>query len=300
MLRGHPQPLGSSWDGGGTNFALFSEHAERVELCLFDEADAESRHALPARTDHVWHGYLPGVGPGQRYGYRVHGRYAPAEGHRFDPAKLLLDPYARAIDGGPRWEARARLRLPAGRARRRDPRRGRRRRRDPEVRRRRPVLRLGGRPPARAARGARPSSTRSTSRASRSATPASARDLQGTFAGLASDAAIGHLQELGVTAVELLPVHQIVDERFLHDRGLTNYWGYSSIGFFAPHAGYAATGSHGEQVRRVQGDGEGAPPRRDRGDPRRRLQPHRRGRRGRPDARLPRPRQRRLLPPRAR
>ena len=130
--------------------------------------------------------------------------------------------------------------------------------------------------------------------------PGVREDLRGTYAGLASDAAIEYLVSLGVTAVELLPIHQIADERFLHDRGLTNYWGYSTIGFFAPHAQYAATGVHGAAGERVQGDGEGTPPSRARGDPRRRLQPHRRGRPPRPDARFPRPRQRVLLPPRGR
>ena len=252
MLRGDPQPLGSSWDGGGTNFALFSEHAERVELCLFDGADAERRHELPARTDHVWHGYLPGVGPGQRYGYRVHGRYAPAEGHRFDPAKLLLDPYARAVDGGPRWEAARVFAYPPGELDSETP---------DEADDAAAIPKCVVVDPSFDWEGDRPlgrpwSETVIYEIHVKGFTkryPGVRPDLQGTFAGLASDAAIGHLQELGVTAVELLPVHQIVDERFLHDRGLTNYWGYSSIGFFAPHAGYAATGSHGPQVAEFKG-----------------------------------------------
>jgi isoamylase len=102
---GRPFPLGATWDGEGTNFSFFSENAERVELCLFDDGDREQRYALTQRTAFNWHGYLPGVGPGQRYGLRVHGPWAPDHGHRFNPAKLLLDPYAKAIDGGVRWEA---------------------------------------------------------------------------------------------------------------------------------------------------------------------------------------------------
>jgi isoamylase len=249
---GHPQPLGSWWDGGGTNFALFSEHAERVELCLFDEADNESRLQLRARTDHVWHGYLPGVGPGQRYGYRVHGRYAPAEGHRFAPAKLLLDPYARAIDGGPHWEAARAFGYPPGELDAETP---------DETDDAAAIPKCVVVDPSFDWEGDRPlgrpwSETVIYELHVKGFTkryPGVRPDLQGTFAGLASDAAIGHLQELGVTAVELLPVHQIVDERFLHDRGLTNYWGYSSIGYFAPHAGYAATGSHGPQVAEFKG-----------------------------------------------
>ena len=150
---GEPFPLGPTWDGQGTNFSIFSENAERVELCLFDRDGVEERVEVVDQTAHNWHCYLPGVGPGQRYGYRVHGRYAPAEGHRFNPNKLLIDPYAKAIDGTVDWDAanalpytppddgghrRRRLRV-----RRRGQRAG-----DPEVRRRRRVLQLGGRPAA--------------------------------------------------------------------------------------------------------------------------------------------------------
>ena len=147
---GRPFPLGATWDGRGTNFSFFSENAERVELCLFDDEDREQRFELTQRTAFNWHGYLPGVGPGQRYGLRVHGPYAPERGHRFNPAKLLLDPYAKAIDGGVRWEAANTLPVPS-RARRAPSagRRLRRRGRDAPLRRDRSGLRLGGRPPAR-------------------------------------------------------------------------------------------------------------------------------------------------------
>ena len=147
---GDPFPLGATWDGGGTNFSLFSENATRVELCLFDADDVEERIELHERTAFNWHCYLPLVGPGQRYGYRVHGPYAPAEGHRFNPCKLLLDPYAKSIEGPIRFDAGNVLPyVPTGDAGRRPRARRRGRRRgDPEVRRDRPALRLGGRPPA--------------------------------------------------------------------------------------------------------------------------------------------------------
>jgi glycogen operon protein len=250
---GRPFPLGATWDGQGTNFSLFSENAERVELCLFDDDDRETRLDLTERTAFNWHGYLPGVGPGQRYAYRVHGPWAPREGHRFNPAKLLLDPYAKAIDGrvdheaastlpyvpgGPDadlepddeddadaipkcvvvdpsfdWEGDARLETPWAET---------------------IVYELH-------VKGFTQSH------------PGVPEHLRGTYAGLASDAALEHLTSLGVTAVELMPVHQAADEHFLHARGLTNYWGYSSIGFLAPHAPYAATGTRGEQVRELKG-----------------------------------------------
>jgi glycogen operon protein len=252
VLPGRPLPLGATWDGGGTNFALVSEHAERVELCLFDEAGAEHRHELGARTDHVWHGYLPGVGPGQRYGYRVAGPYAPAAGHRFAPAKLLLDPYARAIAGGPRWEEARVFGYPPGDldAATADP------EDDAAAIPKCVVVDTafdweGDRQPERPWGETLVYELHVKGFTQRH--PDVRPDLRGTYAGLASDAAIGYLQGLGVTAVELLPVHHIVDERFLHDRGLTNYWGYSSIGFFAPHAGYAATGCLGEQVAEFKG-----------------------------------------------
>ena len=149
-LAGRPFPLGPEWDGEGTNFSLFSEHAERVELCLFDSDGVETRHELTERTAFNWHGYLPGVGPGQRYGYRVHGRWAPDQGHRFNPAKLLIDPYAKSIEGPVLWDARQHAPVRARRRGRR-PRARRRGRRggDPEVDRDRRVVRLGGRPAAR-------------------------------------------------------------------------------------------------------------------------------------------------------
>jgi isoamylase len=250
---GRPFPLGASWDGEGTNFSIFSENAERVELCLFDGEDRELCYALTQRTAFNWHGYLPGVGPGQRYGYRVYGPYAPARGHRFNPAKLLLDPYAKAIDGGVRWAAAETLPYRLGEAG------------AGEV--------LDSSDDAAAIprcvvvdpgfdwEGDRALETpwdetviyelhvKGFTRRH----PGVREDLRGTYAGLASDAAIEYFTSLGVTAVELLPVHHIVEERFIHERGLANYWGYSSIGYLAPHAAYAATGTHGEQVMEFKG-----------------------------------------------
>ena len=247
---GAPFPLGPSWDGNGTNFSLFSENARRVELCLFDESDHEERVEVRQLTAHNWHVYLPGVGPGQRYGYRVDGPWDPKAGHRFNPAKLLIDPYAKAIEG-PIGFGRARILAYAP---------GQEDVRDAEdsapaiprcvviddtfdwegdVRLNRPwaetvIYELHVKGFTKRMTGVR-------------------EDLRGTYAGLASEAAIDYLRELGVTAVELLPVHHIADEDFLVARGLSNYWGYSTIGFLAPHAGYAATGTRGEQVREFKG-----------------------------------------------
>jgi glycogen operon protein len=245
-----PFPLGPSWDGTGTNFSLYSENAEQVELCLFDDADTEERVEVRQQTAHNWHVYLPGVGPGQRYGYRVHGPWQPDGGHRFNPAKLLIDPYAKSIDGPIGFGTASLLAYVPGQEDVRDdedsapaiPRsvviddafdwEG-------DVRLERPwaetvIYELHVKGFTKLMPGVR-------------------EDLRGTYAGLASDAAIGYLRDLGVTAVELLPVHHIADEDFLVARGLSNYWGYSTIGFFAPHSGYAATGSRGEQVREFKG-----------------------------------------------
>jgi glycogen operon protein len=247
---GRPFPLGPTWDGGGTNFSLFSENAERVELCLFDEEDREERVRVGQQTAHVWHAYLPGVGPGQRYGYRVDGPWSPAAGQRFNPAKLLLDPYAKAIDGPIAYDRARTFAYAPGAEDDADP--GDSAPAIPrcvvvdqgfewegDVQLRRPwaetaIYELHVKGFTQRLAGVR-------------------EDLRGTYAGLASDEALAYLRDLGVTAVELLPVHHIADEHALVERGLTNYWGYSTIGYFAPHAGYAATGSRGEQVREFKG-----------------------------------------------
>ncbi len=251
---GSPFPLGSVWDGQGTNFSLFSENAERVELCLFDAQDRETRVELTERTAYNWHGYLPDVGPGRRYAYRVHGPWAPERGHRFNPAKLLIDPYAKAIEGPVDFGAANVLPYEPGDA--------------PDA-----DLEIGNEDSADAIPKSvvvdprfdweddRPPSTPLNAtiiyevhtRGFTMRHPGVRDDLQGTYAGLASDEAISHLTRLGVTAVELLPVHHFVDEMHLAELGLTNYWGYSSIGFLAPHALYSATGRTGEQVREFKG-----------------------------------------------
>jgi isoamylase len=251
---GKPFPLGPSWDGNGTNFAIFSENAERIELCLFDEQDVETRIDLTEREAFNWHCYLPGIGPGQRYGYRVHGPYDPATGKRFNPAKLLIDPYAKAIEGGVDWGAANVLPYVPSMDEDAD-------------------LHVCDDDSAEAIPKCvvvDPSFDWGDDRPPdhpwhemviyevhvkgfTQLSPEVREDLRGTYAGLASEPALAYLQSLGVTAVELLPVHHIIDEGFLHDRGLTNYWGYSSIGFLAPHALYAATGRRGEQVREFKG-----------------------------------------------
>jgi isoamylase len=251
---GHPFPLGPTWDGDGTNFSLFSEHAERVELCLFDDDDGETRLPLEERTAFHWHCYVPGTGPGQRYAYRVHGPYAPEHGQRFNAAKLLIDPYAKAIEGPIAWAQGNTLPyLPTGGE-------------DAD-------LHPDGADDARAIpkcvvvdtsfdwEDDRPPATPLHEtviyevhvKGFTKLHPRVRDDLRGTYAGLASEDAIEHLVSLGVTAVELLPVHHVADEQFLGDRGLTNYWGYSSIGYLAPHALYAATGRRGEQVPEFKG-----------------------------------------------
>ena len=247
---GSPTPLGATWDSGGVNFAVWSEHATAVELCLFDPADPNRerrRLALPERTDHVWHGHVADVGPGDLYGFRAHGPYAPLQGHRFNPAKLLLDPYARAITGSVSWH---------------DALRGDR-------------SGHGGGSPEPDGRDSAPFTPRSVVvdgafdwegdhppavpwhrtviyeahvKGLTARHPHLPPTLQGTYAGLAAPAVIDHLRDLGVTAVELLPVHHAVSEHGLAARGLTNYWGYNSIGYFAPDARFAASGTRGEQV----------------------------------------------------
>ena len=252
---GQPFPLGATWDGEGTNFSLFSEHAERVELCLFDD-DAEHRVELVERTAHNWHGYVPGVHAGQRYGFRVHGPYDPAAGLRFNPAKLLIDPYAKAIEGAVDWRAANVLPYVPDLSEDADLERDDEDDADavpkcvvvdPEFDWGDDEL-LRPRTPWHETVIYEVHVKGFTMRH-----PGVREDLRGTYAGLASDAALEHLRSLGVTAVELLPVHHIVDEQHLADKGLTNYWGYSSIGYLAPHALYAATGTRGEQVREFKG-----------------------------------------------
>ena len=246
---GAPYPLGASYDGVGTNFAIFSEAAHQIELCLFGDGrsagDEPEEQVLLTEVDgFVWHCYLPGVGPGQRYGYRVGGPYDPAAGDRCNAAKFLLDPYAKAFDGEVRWGP--------------------------------PVFgyELGhpGEPSATDSAASMPKCVVSNPyfdwgndhaprtpyhrsviyeahvRGMTMLHPAVPTRQRGTYAGLAHPAVVEHLLNLGVTAVELMPVHQFVSDGHLIDRGLSNYWGYNTIGFFAPHSGYASAGQPGEQV----------------------------------------------------
>jgi isoamylase len=241
---GTSYPLGASWDGTGTNFALFSEAADRVELCLFDERGTETRLDLPESDGFVWHGYVVGVGPGQRYGYRVYGPYAPREGHRCNPAKLLLDPYGKAMVGDVTWheavfsyhfEERERLNTVDS---------------APYMPKNvvvNPFFDWGD--------DRRPripyhetliyeAHVKGLTRRH----PAIPAPLRGTYAGIAHPATVEHLRELGVTALELMPVHQYVSEHALITRGMANYWGYNTIGFLAPHNAYSSSGQLGEQV----------------------------------------------------
>jgi glycogen operon protein len=241
---GDSYPLGATYDGAGTNFGLFSEVADRVELCLFDDDGTETRIDLNEVDGFVWHGYLPGVSPGQRYGYRVHGPYNPAEGKRCNPHKLLIDPYAKAIEGQVTWGQ--------------------------------PVFSYQfGHPDRRNNADSAPYVPRSVVvnpyfdwnldrpprtpyyetviyeahvRGLTREHPVIPDEQRGTYLGLAHPAVISHLKGLGVTAVELMPVHQFVNDSHLKEKGLSNYWGYNTIGFFAPHNAYSASGHRGQQV----------------------------------------------------
>lgn len=304
---GAPTPLGARFrvgpDGAaGTNFALWAGGAEAVDLCLFDEREGEvheTRVPLTELTHEIWHGFVPGVLPGRRYGYRVHGRWDPWTGARWNPAKLLLDPYARAVDGD--------FSLP------------------PEV-----YGHVRDWPQQQVAdtvrddrdsapyvpKGVvvhddddwsddhRPKTPWADSviyelhvRGFTRLHPGIPEELRGTYAGLAHPAAIEHLVGLGVTAVELLPVHQFAHEDHLLRRGMKNYWGYNSIGYFAPHAGYASSGTTGQQVGEFKRMVQALHAMRHRGHPRRGLQPHGGGGRAGPDAVAARHRQPGLLPP---
>ncbi|HEY7776511.1 MAG TPA: glycogen debranching enzyme GlgX, partial [Kineobactrum sp.] len=239
---GVPQPLGATWDGNGVNFALFSAHAERVELCLFDPSGKQEieRIALPGRTGLVWHAYLPNARPGLLYGYRVHGPYTPKEGHRFNPNKLLLDPYTKAISGELQWSD-AMFGYGVGNKQadlsfnNQDSAGGMLRSQVIDGR-----FDWGGdTPPATPWQETVIYELHVKGFTQlRSDLP---RHVRGTYAALGTEPVIAYLKQLGITAVELLPVHAYVNDRHLEDQGLTNYWGYNSIGFFAPSAQYASS-----------------------------------------------------------
>src|SRR6201992_3933939 len=257
---GRPFPLGASYDGRGTNFSLFSENAEAVELCLFDgdgdgEEEPERRIHLTERRAHNWHCYVPGVGPGQRYGYRVHGPYDPDQGARFNPSKLLIDPYAKAIEGTVDWSADADVLpyVPNG-----DPDDDYETDDDDDAAAVPKSIVIDDSFDWQGDHGPRTEFAdtiiyETHVKGFTMRHPEVREDLRGTYAGLASEEAIAYLHDLGVTAVELLPVHHISDESFLAERNLRNYWGYSTIGYLSPHSEYAATGRRGEQVREFKG-----------------------------------------------
>ena len=250
IWRGSPYPLGATWDGAGVNVALFSEYATKVELCLFDSpaATAESeRIELTERTYQVWHGYFPELRPGQLYGFRVHGPYEPQAGHRFNPNKLLLDPYAKAIGRDLKWDDRLFGYKVGDKAE---------------------DLAMDGRDSAAMAPLAQVVDTAFTwgkdehpripwensiiyevhVKGFTKQMPGVPAELQGTYAGLGSEAAVKHLTDLGITAVELLPIHYHADERFLVDNGRVNYWGYNTLGFFAPDPRYCSSGDADRKI----------------------------------------------------
>ena len=241
---GSAYPLGATFDGNGTNFALFSEGADKVELCLFDDDGTETCVELLDVDAFVWHAYLPNVQPGQRYGYRVHGPYDPANGQRYNPNKLLLDPYAKAVDGRVKW-GQSVFSYTFG---------------DPDSRNdddsAADMMKGVVINPFFDWQGDRSPKTplhetfiyEAHVKGLTQLHPSVPEEMRGTYAGVAHPAVIDHLQKLSVTAIELMPVHQFVNDSTLQEKGLSNYWGYNTLSFFAPHHGYASTGVNGQQV----------------------------------------------------
>lgn len=246
---GSAYPLGATFDGNGTNFALFSECAERVELCLFDEDGAETRVELRDVDAYVWHAYLPTVQPGQRYGFRVHGPEEPTQGQRFNPSKLLLDPYAKAVEGEIEW-GQSVFGYNFG---------------DPDSRNEddsAPHMMKGVvvNPFFDWAGDRLPKTPYAESliyeahvKGLTELHPDIPDEIRGTYSAIGHPAIIEHLKKLGVTAIELMPVHQFVNDSTLQDKGLSNYWGYNTIAFFAPQNTYASSGDRGQQVQEFKG-----------------------------------------------
>lgn len=249
LWPGSPYPLGATFDGSGTNFALFSEGAERVELCLFDDDGAEMRVALVDVDAFVHHGYLPAVQPGQRYGFRVHGEHDPASGKRFNANKLVLDPYAKAVEGQVQWGQPV-FGYDFG---------------DPDSRNdedsaAHQMMGVVVNPYFDWSGDRQPKTPYSESfiyeahvRGLTQLHPAVPEEIRGTYSAIAHPAIIEHLQKLGVTAIELMPVHQFVNDSVLEEKGLSNYWGYNTIAFFAPQNTYASSGQRGQQVQEFKG-----------------------------------------------
>ena len=240
-------PLGASYDGAGVNFALYSQVAQKVELCLFDEHDAETRIEMTEQNSYVWHNYIPGLQPGQRYGYRVYGPYDPMHGLRCNPNKLLLDPYAKAIEGnidGDESLFSYWFKSPDDTSAMNDLDSAAHTLKSAVIN---PYFDWGN--------DQHPyisyhdsviyeAHVRGMTNLNMDVPP----DIRGTYAGLAYPSVIEYLKKLGVTAIELMPIHQFVNDSFLQEKGLSNYWGYNTIGFFAPHNAYSSSGERGEQV----------------------------------------------------
>ncbi|QUF87919.1 glycogen debranching protein GlgX [Bifidobacterium longum] len=240
-------PLGASYDGAGVNFALYSQVAQKVELCLFDEHDAETRIEMTEQNSYVWHNYIPGLQPGQRYGYRVYGPYDPMHGLRCNPNKLLLDPYAKAIEGnidGDESLFSYWFKSPDDTSAMNDLDSASHTMKSAVIN---PYFDWGN--------DQHPyisyhdsviyeAHVRGMTNLNMDVPP----DIRGTYAGLAYPSVIEYLKKLGITAIELMPIHQFVNDSFLQEKGLSNYWGYNTIGFFAPHNAYSSSGERGEQV----------------------------------------------------
>ena len=242
VQEGSPAAHGAIWDGKGTNFTLFSAHASKVEVCLFDSAGTREleRVALPEYTDQIWHGYIPDIGPGSVYGYRVSGPYAPLEGHRFNPNKLLLDPYARAHTGKLTWAPEC-FGYTLG-AKEEDLSFDERDSAPfvPKCVVVDPNFDWNGQPRSRGVAWDRTIVYEMHVKGFTKKHPDVPENLRGTYAGLANEKVIEYIKSLGVTSVELLPIHAFVDDSYLLEKGLVNYWGYNSIGFFAPDTRYAS------------------------------------------------------------
>ncbi|MCW2683487.1 MAG: glgX, partial [Blastococcus sp.] len=240
---GSAYPLGATYDGTGTNFAIFSEVAEKVELCLFDEAGNEERIRLPEMDGYVWHAFLPGIHAGQKYGFRVYGPHDPAQGLRCNPNKLLLDPYAKAIDGQVDWDQSV-FGYDFETKERNDDDSAPHMPKSVVVS---PYFDWGVDRPPRTPYN-KTVIYEAHVKGLTMTNPRIPEELRGTYAGVAHPATIEHLTDLGITAIELLPVHQFVQDDTLQQKGLRNYWGYNTIGFFAPHNEYASDTSAGQQV----------------------------------------------------
>jgi glycogen operon protein len=245
---GTAYPLGATYDGTGTNFAIFSEVAEKIDLCLFDDAGKEQRIQLPEMDAHVWHAFLPGIQPGQRYGFRVHGPYDPSQGQRCNPNKLLLDPYAKAIDGSITWHPSV-FGYSFKTGKRNDQDSARHMPKSVVVN---PYFDWGvDRPPKTPYN--KTVIYEAHVKGLTMTNPRIPEELRGTYAGVAHPATIDHLKDLGITAIELMPVHQFVQDDTLQQKDLRNYWGYNTIGFFAPHNEYASNTSNGMHVAEFKG-----------------------------------------------